>query len=1044
MLKPNIPVNETARLQALLALNILDTPAEERFDRLTRIAQQSLQTPIALISLVDAERVWFKSRQGLDTKENPRDISFCGHAILEADALVVPDTSADPRFRDNPLVLEPPHIRFYAGVPLTLNSGLRIGTLCVIDHQPRQLSIDQLAVLSDLSHCVCEELERFRQQPQLTEMALSQAKYAAIIDSSYDAIMSKTLDGIITSFNPAAEKLFGYTAQEAVGRPVAAILIPPDRIEEEAMILSRIGHGERIEHFETVRIRKDGSPVDVSVSISPIKDTAGNIIGASKIVQDISSRKQREHEFAKISRFSQAVIEGADHLIITTDPQGTILSFNRAAEAGLGYRAEELVGKLTPAVFHDGDEVVRRAQELTAVGFPVDPGFEVFVRLARNQNTGDTREWTYIRKDGTRFPVSLTVSALRDSNGEISAFLGIATDISERQRASQAQREHTIRLAAILDNILDGIITISEQGIIESFNKSAEKIFGYTTGEVIGNNVKMLMPNPYRREHDSYLHNFITTGKKKIIGMEREVVGQRKDGSTFPMELAVSEMRLADQWLFTGIVRDITERKQVERMKSEFVSTVSHELRTPLTSIRGALSLIIGKFSAGLPAKALQLLETANRNSERLTLLINDILDLEKIESGRLEFEFKAVDLLSVASQAIVANEGYGHQHQVHLHLADAPESAFVWGDEHRILQVFANLISNAVKFSPAGGTVDVVVQRHGNCFRVSVKDKGRGIPAEFRNRIFQRFAQADSSDTREKGGAGLGLSITKAIVERHGGTINFFSEEGVGAEFFFDLPEWKEVTEQLLAADNRPRMLICEDNPDVAMVLAELLDHEGVSSDRVGTAKAVLDILHRKNYCGLLLDLGLPDMDGLELIQRLHDKEATRDLPVIVVTGRTRGDVGTWDGEVLSVMDWLQKPVDRERLGLTLKKIICPYVRPRILHVEDDLDFLQVTQAVLEEDSDYTYATSLAAARHEISKNHYDLILLDICLPDGTGLDLLDAINPDTKVIVFSGQDADSILKEHVTAALTKAKTTNKQLLATIRQVINQKNVSL
>ncbi len=549
------------------------------------------------------------------------------------------------------------------------------------------------------------------------------------------------------------------------------------------------------------------------------------------------------------------------------------------------------------------------------------------------------------------------------------------------------------------------------------------------------------MPAPYAAEHDSYLARYLQSHEARIIGIGREVVGQRKDGSTFPMELAVSEMQHPDQTLFVGIVRDITERKQVERMKSEFVSTVSHELRTPLTSIRGALGLVIGKYSNGLPDKARQLLETANRNAERLTILINDILDLEKIESGKLDFEFKAINLGTIAQQAITANEGYGQQHEVRLNLTDTPESLFVWADEHRLLQVFANLISNAVKYSPTGGTVGVSVRRHDDLFRVSVRNSGDGIPTEFRSRIFQRFAQADSSDTREKGGTGLGLSITKAIVERHGGTIDFTSEEGIDTAFFFDLPEWREVIEQAPAEDScRPHMLICEDNPDVAMILADLLEYDGVTSDRVGTAGAALDMLKRKRYCGLLLDLGLPDMDGLSLIQKLRAEETTRDLPVIVVTGRGREGTNAMDGEALAVLDWLQKPVDRDRLSQALQQVMPPCSRPRILHVEDDIDFVQITQALLEEDTHYIYATSLAAARQELALNYFDLLLLDLTLPDGSGLELLDAISPDTKVIVFSGQDSNATLDQLVTVTLTKATTNHKQLLASIKQVINQK----
>jgi signal transduction histidine kinase len=227
----------------------------------------------------------------------------------------------------------------------------------------------------------------------------------------------------------------------------------------------------------------------------------------------------------------------------------------------------------------------------------------------------------------------------------------------------------------------------------------------------------------------------------------------------------------------------------VDHLKSEFVSTVSHELRTPLTSIRGAVGLALGSASNELPEKVTELLVMANRNIDRLTLLVNDILDLEKIESGRLAFKFEPLDLVELTRNALESNAGYAHQHQVRLRLVGSPTRAGVKGDESRLLQVFANLLSNAIKYSPAGGEVEVSIQQRGDRFRVEVQDHGTGIPEAFRARIFQRFAQADSSDTREKGGTGLGLNISKVIVERHEGVIGYESQQGVGTEFYFELP---------------------------------------------------------------------------------------------------------------------------------------------------------------------------------------------------------------------------------------------------------------
>ncbi|MBT8119425.1 MAG: PAS domain S-box protein [Gammaproteobacteria bacterium] len=625
----------------------------------------------------------------------------------------------------------------------------------------------------------------------------------------------------------------------------------------------------------------------------------------------------------------------------------------------------------------------------------------------------------------------------RDEVGRlVDAFNSMREQIKQRETdlvESQARNK------AVIENAVDGIVSIDARGNVITFNPAAEIIFGYGSDEVTGQNVNMLMPQPYKREHDGYLYNYLETGKKKIIGIGREVEGLRKDGTTFPLELAISEVQLDDRKLFIGIIRDITERKKIEQMKSEFVSTVSHELRTPLTSIRGALSLVLGKGSSELPPKLLRMLETANRNSERLTFLINDILDLEKINGGKLELHLEAVNLAELAKRATEENEGYAHSHQVNLKLSfEADPSTTVRVDEHRLLQVFANLISNAVKYSPQNDTVEIRITRSDDRVHVSVIDHGPGISDEFRTRIFGRFAQADSSDTREKGGTGLGLTITKAIVEQLGGNIGFNSQPGEGSDFYFELSAWDQSVENNQLDESLPKVLICEDDPDVAYVLVNLLEQEGLSGDIAATAKSARELLARNDYRLLLLDLKLPDANGLELVRVLRADEATRKLPIIVVSGRANEGRKEFNGDAVTVADWLQKPIDRDRLSHVLADVMRGDHRPQILHVEDDLDVIQVTQVLFEEEADFDYATTLSEARQKLANESYDLVIIDLSLPDGSGLKLLDQIEQGTPIVLFSGQETDAEINEKVTTTLTKSRTSNEELMQTVRQLLN------
>jgi PAS domain S-box-containing protein len=349
----------------------------------------------------------------------------------------------------------------------------------------------------------------------------------------------------------------------------------------------------------------------------------------------------------------------------------------------------------------------------------------------------------------------------------------------QRKSAENESRANEIYKTAILDSASDSIITTSDKGKIISFNPQTKKLFHYQDEELQNKQIDLIIPD-------------LTIQLNTLAGKSAsEFTGRSKNGPDFPVEITLSKMTLYKQEMFVIIIRDITERRKIDKMKNEFVSVVSHELRTPLTSIIGSLRLILGGALGPLSDKIKKMLDIANVNCERLLHLINDILDIDKIEAGKMDFKFEIIDIEELVTKAVAINNLYGEKDNIKIKITKTLHNIKVNIDPERLTQVLTNLISNAVKFSSPGNQVDVTITQHDDKVRVSVIDYGHGIPKDFQSQIFQKFSQADSSATRSKSGTGLGLSISKTIIEKLNGTLKFKSEPNKETVFYVDLPIW-------------------------------------------------------------------------------------------------------------------------------------------------------------------------------------------------------------------------------------------------------------
>jgi PAS domain S-box-containing protein len=783
----------------------------------------------------------------------------------------------------------------------------------------------------------------------------ARALTASIVESSFDAIITKSLDGIVTSWNGAAEHMFGYSAADIVGKPVR-ILIPPERQAEEDEILARLRAGERVEPFETVRLTKDGRQLDISLTISPVRDSSGAIVAASKIARDITERKRAAAALAAQQEWFRVTLASIGDAVIASDAAGCVSYMNAAAETLTGWLLHEATGRALEDVFHIVNETTRE---------PVENPVAMVMRSG--QVVGLANHTVLICRDGTERPIADSGSPIRDSEGRILGVVLVFRDVTAERQAEEALAEQREWLETTLVSIGDAVIATDVRGRVVFMNPIAEHLTGWRIDAARGRScpdVFNIVNEQTRRLADNPVTRVLADGA--VVGLANHTVLIAADGTERPIDDNGAPIRNREGRIVGAVLvfRDVTERRRAEmdrqlaaaererlleaermarneaerasRVKDEFVAMVSHELRTPLNAILGWAQLMMK--SPRDPAVIDRGLDVVSRNTRLQAQLVSDLLDLSRILAGKLRLDIQTVDLASVVTDAVETVQAEAATKGIHVRRAQTLEPIVVAGDPARVQQIIWNLMSNALKFTPPGGQVDVSLRRVGSRAEIAVRDTGAGIRPDVLPHIFDRFHQADRSITRRFGGLGLGLSIVKSLVEHHGGTVHAASDgEGTGATFTVVLPT---STVQPAPYASRPAptsagesgevpslqglaVLVVDDEADTRDFVKRLLEAHGATVTAVTSAAEAIDELAANPPDMLVSDIGLPNVDGYDLMKRIRATEhADNDrLPAIALTAYARAEDRT-RALMAGYQAHVAKPVEPLELVATLARL--------------------------------------------------------------------------------------------------------------------------